>query len=351
MALITGDGFGGYTPEEWARRKEAYNGAKSNESKAYLRSIDMVNTFANYGGSREQSEAFRARDMANEDQYGLRGTIDWMNQNDARYKQADLATYFAQQAMGQGGPSVAQKQLQAGLDQATNNAMGIAASSRTNPAAAARAAIQAQGQMAAQTNQQAGILRAQEQLDAGNLAMQAGQGLRAQDLDSYGRNQAGQLGYRSAANDQAAAELQASTNLATSTQQNVLNNKTARSVANQEQTTAITGGVLNAAGAIGAGAAAASDKRLKKNVHDGDLLAQAFMDSLDAKGFEYKGDNVPQLGIMAQDMERTREGRSAVLDTPNGKAVSVPDATSRLLAAVANLNKRTKELESKKGGR
>ena len=96
---------------------------------------------------------------------------------------------------------------------------------------------------------------------------------------------------------------------------------------------------------------AASDKRLKKNVHDGDLLAQAFMDSLDANGFEYKGDNVPQLGIMAQDMERTREGRSAVLDTPNGKAVSVPDATSRLLAAVANLNKRTKELEGKKGAR
>lgn len=350
MAFIRGDGFGDYDPNEWARRKEAYNGAKSNESKAYLRAIDMANTFGNYGGSREQSEAFQARDMANEDQYGLRGTVDWMNQNDARYKQADLATYFAQQAMGQGGPSVAQKQLQAGLDQATNNAMGIAASSRTNPAAAARAAIQAQGQMAAQTNQQAGILRAQEQLDAGNLAMQAGQGLRAQDLDSYGRNQTGQLGYRSAANDQAAAELQTRANLATSTQQNSLNNKTAQQAANRQFESNIIGGAFSAGGTA-IGAAVASDKRLKKNVHDGDLLARAFMDSLDAKGFEYKGDNAPQLGVMAQDMERTREGRSAVMDTPAGKAISTPDATSRLLAAVANLNKRTKELEGKKGAR
>lgn len=351
MALIKGDGFGGYTPEEWARRKEAYNAAESNESKSYLRGIDAANTVGNYGGSREQSEAFQARDMANEDQYGLRGTIDWMNQTDARYKQADLATYFAQQAMGQGGPSVAQRQMQAGLDQATNNAMGIAASSRTNPAAAARAAIQAQGQMAAQTNQQAGILRAQEQLDAGNLAMQAGQGLRAQDIDSYGRNQAGQLGYRSSINDQATAELQAKTSLFTGTQQNSLNNKTARSMANQQQTTDLVGSSLNAAGAIGGAFAGKSDKRLKKNVHDGNELARAFMDSLEAKGFEYKGDNTPQLGIMAQDMERTREGRSAVRDMPDGKEISTPDATSRLLAAVANLNKRTKELEGKKGGR
>lgn len=315
-----------------------------------MRGIDAANAVGNYGGSSEQSDYFRDRDIAAQDQYGQRAGTDYMSSQLARGQQARLADYFAMQAMGQGGPSVAQLQLQAGLDQSTNNAMGIAASSRGNPAAAARAAIQAQGQMSAQTNQQAGMLRAQEQLDAGNLAMQAGQGLRQQDLTSYNQNQQGQQAFRAAINDQATAELQTKANLYSGTQAGVLSARTQRDVSKQQGEASMIGATAQAAGAV-AGGAISSDKRLKKNVRDGDALAQAFMDSLDAKGYEYKGDNAPQLGIMAQDMEQTRAGRTAVRNTPSGKEVSVADATSRLLAAVANLNKRTKQLEGKKGAR
>lgn len=303
-----------------------------------------------YGGSKQAYQRYIDENRGNAGAYRMRGANDYLNSQNARGQQADLATYFAQQAMGQGGPSVAQKQLQAGLDQATNNAMGIAASSRTNPAAAARAAIQAQGQMAAQTNQQAGILRAQEQLDAGNLAMQAGQGLRQQDLGSYGQNLGQEMNYQNTLHSIESNQQAERSGMFQNMYGTTLSAKIGKSIAAAQNRTQMMGAAMSGIGTASA-SMAASDKRLKKNVHDGDLLAQAFMDSLDAKGFEYKGDNVPQLGIMAQDMERTREGRSAVLDTPNGKAVSVPDATSRLLAAVANLNKRTKELEGKKGGR
>lgn len=71
------------------------------------------------------------------------------------------------QAQGTGGPSAAQLQMQAGVDQASNQAMGVAAAQRgMSPALAARQAQQAGAQMSQQANQQAGILRAQEQLNA-----------------------------------------------------------------------------------------------------------------------------------------------------------------------------------------
>lgn len=84
------------------------------------------------------------------------------------------ADELQRRAMGQGGPSVAEQQLQAGMDTQARQAMSLAASQRgVSPGMALRQAQQAQGQMAAQTNQQAGILRAQEQQAAGQAYQQA----------------------------------------------------------------------------------------------------------------------------------------------------------------------------------
>lgn len=64
----------------------------------------------------------------------------------------------------QRGPSAAQAQMRMGLDQTQNAMMAQAASARGGNAAAAMRNAQAQGSsMALQTNQQAGILRAQEE--------------------------------------------------------------------------------------------------------------------------------------------------------------------------------------------
>lgn len=71
---------------------------------------------------------------------------------------------------GEGGPSVAEAQLQQGLDTANANAMGLAAANRgVSPALAARMATQAQGQNAMSVNQAAATLRAQEQLGGDQL--------------------------------------------------------------------------------------------------------------------------------------------------------------------------------------
>lgn len=82
-----------------------------------------------------------------------------------------LTNALMAQAQGTGGPSAAQLQMQAGVDQAAGQAMGVAAAQRgVSPALAARQAQQAGAQMSQQANQQSGILRAQEQLNAQQTA-------------------------------------------------------------------------------------------------------------------------------------------------------------------------------------
>jgi len=120
------------------------------------------------------------------------------------------ADELQRRAMGQGGPSVAEQQLQAGMDTQARQAMSLAASQRgVSPGMAMRQAQQAQGQMAAQTNQQSGILRAQEQQAAGqayqqaiatglsqeqawNQAQLAQQGMRNQQEQAWNQTQLGQ---------------------------------------------------------------------------------------------------------------------------------------------------------------
>jgi hypothetical protein len=76
------------------------------------------------------------------------------------------------------GPSVAQAQMQEGLDQSNQQALALAASQRgINAGLAARLAAVAQGQNNQANNQQLGVLRAQEQLGANS---QLGQELQSQ---------------------------------------------------------------------------------------------------------------------------------------------------------------------------
>lgn len=82
-----------------------------------------------------------------------------------------LTNALMAQAMGKGGPSAAELQMKAGGDQATANANAVAAAQRgVSPALAARQAQQFGAETAQKANQQAGILRAQEQLNAQQTA-------------------------------------------------------------------------------------------------------------------------------------------------------------------------------------
>lgn len=76
-------------------------------------------------------------------------------------------------AQGTGGPSAAELQMQRGFDQASRQAMGLAAAQRgINPALAARLAADQQAALQVQGVQQTGIMRAQEALGAEQLLAQ-----------------------------------------------------------------------------------------------------------------------------------------------------------------------------------
>ena len=73
------------------------------------------------------------------------------------------------------------------------------------------------------------------------------------------------------------------------------------------------------------------------------------LDSLRAYNYEYKNEEYGKgrrLGIMAQDLEKTKLGKRAVVDTPVGKVVDVGKGLGIALAAQAHLNKKYKHRKS-----
>jgi hypothetical protein len=94
----------------------------------------------------------------------------------------------------------------------------------------------------------------------------------------------------------------------------------------------------------------ASDRRGKTDIRSGDDDATALLDSLRAYSYRYRDDangKGPQLGVMAQDLERSAAGRQAVIDTPNGKMVHGAKLAGALAAASSQMHQRLKKLEAK----
>lgn len=91
-----------------------------------------------------------------------------------------------------------------------------------------------------------------------------------------------------------------------------------------------------------------SDKNLKEDIKQFD--PSEFLDSLTSYKYRYKdpkhgqGQNV---GIMAQDLEKTEEGRKLVENTPEGKLVDYSKAGGTIFASLADIHDRLKELEDK----
>jgi hypothetical protein len=105
--------------------------------------------------------------------------------------------------------------------------------------------------------------------------------------------------------------------------------------------------MIGAGAQIGA-AALMSDKRAKENIKPANLEIESLLGKLKPYSFDYKDESHgqgKQTGIMAQDLEKSKAGRGAVLDTPGGKMVDGAKASTLALAALANLNDRLKKLE------
>jgi len=242
------------------------------------------------------------------------------------------------QTMSGAGPSVADATQAKYANDSAQQAMAMANSARgdVNPALLQRNAQKAGMNAMAQGNQNAGIMKNQEALNAQNLFSQnRGQNL---DMQKFYEN----LGMQGdLANFQGA-------NAAQSINAGVSQN-------NADSVNKTTGGFISGAGSIIAApkAAAASDKNLKKDISSGDSEIQSFMDALKAHKYKYKDAEKDGEGFhvspMAQELEKTKVGESMVEDTPRGKMVDYGKGFGAVLAAQANLHERMKKLEKKNG--
>lgn len=110
---------------------------------------------------------------------------------------------------------------------------------------------------------------------------------------------------------------------------------------------------LLGAGASLAGAAVKSDRNLKKNIEKpspDNIIGKLedMLNELKAYKYEYKNeDYMPgeQMGIMAQDLEKSELGSEFVEDTPEGKMVDYGKMAPTMAAGIANLNERLSKLE------
>ncbi len=99
-----------------------------------------------------------------------------------------------------------------------------------------------------------------------------------------------------------------------------------------------------------------SDEDLKTDIDYDPKDLQKFMDRIKPAAYNYKeevkdsplGSKNRELGVMAQDLEKSKMGKEAVHDTPAGKVVDYDNLEPKMLASIAALNKRLKELENKK---
>jgi hypothetical protein len=105
--------------------------------------------------------------------------------------------------------------------------------------------------------------------------------------------------------------------------------------------------------AKGASGLIMSDKNAKKNIKPGNKQVESFLDALQAYEYDYKEGKGPKgkkVSAMAQDIEKSDIGKQMVKETKEGKKVDYNQGFAAMLAGMANLNERLREMEEKKNG-
>lgn len=246
----------------------------------------------------------------------------------------------AQRRYARGKDSVSAEQLRQGIQQLQSQQQSMAAGA--SPANAAMAARQASANAAriggglAGQQAVAGLQERQQAQQSLNNMMLA---QRQQDL------QAALGGQQNAISAQNAAMGGYGT---------IENNRTSRynTVAAEPNQTDQDAGAMGALGGglgkMGGMGKMFSDRRLKKDIRSGERDAEDLLKGLKAVTYRYKNDQHGKgehVGIMAQDLEKSRAGRAAVIDTPKGKMVDGARLAAALAAAMPGLDKRLSRLE------
>lgn len=279
-------------------------------------------------------------------------TLDWSQANQAAGLQNSAAQSY-QGVLNGTQPSLAQQQMQAGLQQANADASSQAASIRgggSNAVLAAQGAAQQDFQRQMATNAQAGMLRAQEldQARGGLGGLASNMRGQAQQQTEYGGTlQQNQMQI----NDAAANNWQKLNQGMNDTQYNGAN-KTASDNAqlssqNKGQNKTMIGGMLNSGGAI---ATLMSDVAVKEDIRpiaDGKGLA-AIM-AMPVSSWRYKPGDAPSgdtggehVGTMAQAFAKAAGKAGA--PQKSDKTIDVVTSLGLLTAAVQDLNKKTDQI-------
>lgn len=252
---------------------------------------------------------------------------------------SELRSALASQARGE-GPSLAEAQMRQAQDRSLAQQLAAAASQRGgSPAALQRQLAKQQASAGQEIAQQAGIARMQEQQAAQGLLGQ----LTAQEQASADQAVNNYLRLGLDIETARAAAAQDLERLRTQARTGAMQAQTQASMANQQSQSQLLGGFLGAGATL-----LASDKDLKKNLKNDRNSTSDFLNALQAKSYKYKDEKHgkgQQYGITAQDLEKSKMGKSLVLDTPDGKMVDTRRGFGAVLASMAELNKRTATLE------
>jgi len=219
--------------------------------------------------------------------------------------QKALEQMLMQRAQGK-GTSVAELQLKQAQADAQKKLMGAIASQRArNVGLARREALQAGAEQMADIGNQGAILRGQEQQNAQN-----------QLLGMY-------------------------------TGQQQMNQQT--QIAQSQQKQQGFSNLVNAGATVGM--LALSDKNAKTNLKKDDKSIQKFLDSLKGMSYNYKegigeNPNKKNIGVVAQNLEKTKEGDAMVEETPSGyKQIDFGKGFNAMLASMSHINEKQKDME------
>jgi len=281
-------------------------------------------------GLERGNNEFRDVDPNGDVGYAAYKAHNFANQGQVNYGRSDRNLGGLSAALGaqmQGRNLVSTEQLRQGLqqNQAAQQSMAAGASP-ANQAMAARTAMMNSARLGAGMSGQAALAAMQERDLAQKLFAQ--------------NEQARMTGGMNVGLQSRQSEMQGL--------QGIENARTGRYGALAGAPTA-TEGLLGAAMG-GAGIAMMSDRRLKQDIAGADDDATQFLRALKAYKYKYKDEKHgkgEQLGIMAQDLEKTRLGRQAVIETSEGKAVHGAKLAGALAAAAASLDKRLSKVEAR----
>lgn len=266
-------------------------------------------------------------------------TYDWSKetdyenqQNDSRGQQNALASQLQQQANGN-GPSVAAHQMRLGQNaamQQTNAQAASAGGGSLNRMLAQKGAIDANAQTNQQIAGQAGMAKAQEQLNAqgalGNLLGQT----RQQDIGM--------------------AQLQSNDVLGVGSNINQANGIQAAAQEGQDSNRSNMLGAIGGAGAGVGSIAMMSDKRLKTDIRrssNSDL--DDLLRDLQPTDYTYKDGSGDRTGIIAQDAEKSPIGQKMIrhVGPENMRYIDTNSALSVVLAELGRIGQRLDERDGK----